>query len=59
ISNTRLLCACHNAVAARQVFGAQIMDRYTSRGRGGGPVSASKPAASSKTSAAERTAPGP
>ncbi|MFL5300114.1 MAG: HNH endonuclease [Anaeromyxobacteraceae bacterium] len=59
VSNMRLLCALHNAVAARQVFGAQIMDRYTSRGRGGGPVSASKPAASSKTSAAERTAPGP
>ncbi|MFL5263898.1 MAG: HNH endonuclease, partial [Anaeromyxobacteraceae bacterium] len=38
VSNMRLLCACHNAVAARQVFGARLMDRYTSRGRSGGPA---------------------
>ncbi|MFL5262701.1 MAG: HNH endonuclease, partial [Anaeromyxobacteraceae bacterium] len=42
VSNMRLLCACHNAVAARQVFGAQLMDRY-SRGRSGGQVSAPAP----------------
>ncbi|MFL5299092.1 MAG: HNH endonuclease [Anaeromyxobacteraceae bacterium] len=45
VSNMRLLCACHNAVAARQVFGARLMDRYTSRGRSGGPVSAPNAAA--------------
>ncbi|MFL5263671.1 MAG: HNH endonuclease, partial [Anaeromyxobacteraceae bacterium] len=45
VSNMRLLCALHNALAARQVFGAQLMDRYTSRGRSRGPVSAPDPAA--------------
>jgi hypothetical protein len=43
--NTRLLCAVHNGLAARQVFGAQLMDRYTSRGRSGGPVTAPTAAA--------------
>ncbi|MFL5271658.1 MAG: HNH endonuclease [Anaeromyxobacteraceae bacterium] len=42
-SNVRLLCAFHDGVAARQVFGAQLMDRYTSRGRSGGPASAPAP----------------
>ncbi|MFL5273027.1 MAG: HNH endonuclease [Anaeromyxobacteraceae bacterium] len=57
VSNMRLLCALHNGLAARQVFGAQLMDRYTSRGRSGGPVSAPDPAAPSKAAAAERTTP--
>ncbi|MFL5299249.1 MAG: HNH endonuclease [Anaeromyxobacteraceae bacterium] len=57
VSNMRLLCALHNALAARQVLGARLMDRYTSRGRGGGPVPAPKAAEPSKSSAAERTPP--
>ncbi|MFL5263298.1 MAG: HNH endonuclease, partial [Anaeromyxobacteraceae bacterium] len=52
VSNMRLLCALHNALAARQVFGAQLMDRYTSRARSGGPASPTIPA---KASAAERS----
>ncbi|MFL5273570.1 MAG: HNH endonuclease, partial [Anaeromyxobacteraceae bacterium] len=57
VSNMRLLCAVHNALAARQVFGAQLMDRYTSRGRSGDPVSAPRRVAPSKRAAAERTPP--
>ncbi|MFL5299346.1 MAG: HNH endonuclease [Anaeromyxobacteraceae bacterium] len=56
VSNMRLLCACHNAVAARQVFGTRLMDRYTSRGRSGGPVSVPDPAAPSTPSTAEHGA---
>jgi hypothetical protein len=56
LSNMRLLCALHNALAARQVFGAQLMDRYTSRGRSRDPVSAPRVAPSNRA-AAERTPP--
>jgi HNH endonuclease len=55
VSNMRLLCAVHNGLAARQVFGAQLMDRYTSRGRSGGPGSALNPAAPARVSAAEES----
>ncbi|MFL5270902.1 MAG: hypothetical protein ACJ79E_02385, partial [Anaeromyxobacteraceae bacterium] len=47
-------CALHNGLAARQVFGAQLMDRYTSRGRSG-PVSAPTTAVPAEASAAERS----
>lgn len=33
VSNLRVLCATHNDLAARQVFGEEWMDRFTSRSR--------------------------
>jgi hypothetical protein len=33
IENVRLLCREHNVLAARQVFGHAVMDRYSRRGR--------------------------
>ena len=44
VSNLRVLCALHNGLAARHVFGAELMDRYSSRGRSGAPVSAANQA---------------
>src|SRR6185369_6201988 len=44
VSNLRVLCALHNGLAARQVLGAELMDRYSSRGRSGAPVSAANQA---------------
>jgi hypothetical protein len=35
--NVRVLCALHNAVAARRVFGDAWMNRFTRRGAGPGP----------------------
>jgi HNH endonuclease len=52
ISNMRVLCAFHNGLAARQVLGAPLMERYTSRGRGGGPADqapSSRPGAAGPT----------
>ncbi|MFL5262101.1 MAG: HNH endonuclease [Anaeromyxobacteraceae bacterium] len=34
LSNLRIACAFHNQLAARQLLGAHLMDRYTGRGRG-------------------------
>jgi 5-methylcytosine-specific restriction endonuclease McrA len=39
LENVRVLCAVHNAVAARQQFGDAWMDRFTRRGAGRPPES--------------------
>ena len=36
VENVRLLCAYHNAVAARATLGNEVMDAYTQRGRATG-----------------------